>query len=165
MCHLNSHNMSSTRNHSITSAYILIFINQITALNWNHSSLISAPFYSPEAYPIVDLSWFCRTHKLWLKRVVKHSGLLVWESGDLIYCHYLTGPASRHLLLNAVSGNTEKIGITWVGEEETHPCPFMLIGTSLGPKRSSQQWGTGLVADSFITGRHQNPPIFVPSHC
>lgn len=36
---------------------------------------------------------------MWLKRVDKHGRLVVWESGDLILCHYLAGPASRHLLV------------------------------------------------------------------
>lgn len=100
----------SARNHSITSPQICIFINP-TSLPW--IGIIPhrlAPLFIPsEAYtPIVDLSQLCRAHKLWLKRVDKHSGLLVWESGDLILCHYLAGPASRHLLVNAVPGNTEK---------------------------------------------------------
>lgn len=99
---------------------------------------------------------------MWLKRVDKHSGLLVWESGNLILCHYLAGPASRHLLVNAVLGKAEKIGVTLVREEGTHPGPFMLLTcTSLGPWCSSQQWGTGPAADSFISGwlnRRQNPP-------
>lgn len=110
---------------------------------------------------IVDLSQLCRAHKLWLKRVDKHSGLLVWESGNLILCLYLAGPASRHLPVNVVSGKAEKIGVTLVREEGTHPGPFMLLTcTSLGPWCSSQQWGTGPAADSFISwwlNRRQNP--------
>lgn len=102
---------------------------------------------------MVDLSRLCRPHKSWLKTEDKHCGLLVWESGALILCHYLAGPASRHLLVNAASGKAEKIGMTSAGEEETHPAPFMpLTCTSLGSGCSSQQWGTGPAADSFISG-------------
>lgn len=57
---------------------------------------------------MVDLSQLCRGHEMWLKRVDKHTWLVVWESGNLILCYYLAGHASRHLLMNAVSGNTEK---------------------------------------------------------
>lgn len=100
-----SHNMASNRrNHSITSLSICIFINpKSLARIWIISHRLALLFIPPRAYtPIVNLSPLCRAHKLGLKRVDKHSGLVLWESGDLILCHYLAGPASRHLLVNAV---------------------------------------------------------------
>lgn len=105
------------RNNSITSRYFFFSI----CINPKSAPWIGINF--PPSHPrpldkscslflwglmlIVDLSRLCRAHKLWLKRRGKHSGLPVWESGDIILCHYLTGPASAHLLPGAVSGGGE----------------------------------------------------------